>query len=676
MAGVIATGVVMEPVQAAVPGGLSGAFPGKANPVVSLPYLDIVNHPYKESIQKAFDRGFFAESSKAIKQFYPDRPITRAEFFTLTSNFIAYNDFELFPLVLRGESDILGRGEGMNQPYLPYKDVDYMTWMYPGILKVYAYHERLSGPRTLSQLFPGDEFYPNKPITQEEAAKVLSVFAVPTLHNKPEWEKLLKSSNGILTRAEAAVLLNQVQDELETQQILPLMDERRSLYPLLPVHDDGYPLFADYASPTEQDKIYMDVVKALKDYTEDETTFEALEKLSDDFPNQVGVHYYKSWNYFNEIEENLKQAFLAIDAYLAKSEHDAASFEYLLANVYDIGQYAIQADKLDLFEKAYKELNGYEEKLVKGSDEWKKLGIYTAAFEIYLGKNDQAIDRYVVRVDDLIAVKNGIYYLLKADRYKEAVKLLDQAKKADTTKQYSQYFQHAETQLDILSPIRQNSYASVLVKSFEQMDQIEDLIVQTEMNFSGSLFNVTEQLDGESRVTHTKGIFQAYDKAVLNKMEAYRDYSEGIDYIWDNEERKWKKEKRADSNQLEYLHEAINGMSIETRREKLKARYMQQSFGSYHIITEWFDSSQLDQYAKKLTLKDKKLLYVPTYVTKYYIDTKSNQLIRKSWEITEVYDNGEIIEMNGDESYDYSKDFNLVIPEEVTKGAVEKHESK
>nr|WP_162305418.1 S-layer homology domain-containing protein [Brevibacillus laterosporus] len=666
VATVMATGVLLEPVQAEELGD---------NLSAQLPFIDISNHPAKEAIVKAYEEGLFSDSSKAIKQFFPEKAMTRAEFFILTSRFLQNNQNRLFPLTLLEDSDEFGRGQGMDEPYLPYKDVHYMTWMYPSILRVFVYHDRVAGARTLHKAFPGDEFNPNQPITNEEAAKVLSIVTFSA--KKPGWEmELVKKGSKPLTRADAAVLIEQVSTSLQLQMLLPLADETRSLYPFVPVHEDMYPLFATYDSPTETEKRFIDIVDAIKDYLEEKETFKELDELPADFANQVGVHYYKSWDYYKEPADNAKEAFLALDAYLETVEHDPKILGLLTANIYDVGLQMLRTNQIKELEDLYQKLLGYESKLVKDSEEWKVFGLYLASIEIHLDKYDLAIKRYQERPDLVLAVQNGLYYLIKENRLFDAESLLKRAIEVDQKHEFEALYEQAGHELDLLSSTRQIHYATLLSKAYKQMDEAEGIIVKTEMNYGGTVLKVTEEMDGQRGVTHTKGIFQKADQAVLNKMEAYSDHRNQTKYEWDNEKEVWTKKLTGKlTGKSEYLHEYVSDLSVLNRLNKLHARYLKQSFGTYEVITEFYEPNELQNYAKTLDLQEKKLLYAPTFVVKYYLDSATNQLLRKSWKITEIYDNGEYIKLDGDESYELPKNLRLDIPKEVTEGAVVIHET-
>ncbi|MED1788319.1 S-layer homology domain-containing protein [Brevibacillus laterosporus] len=663
---VMATGVFLEPVQAEEIGDDLSA---------PLPFIDISNHPAKEAIVRAYEEGLFSDSSKAIQQFFPDKAMTRAEFFLLTSRFLQNNQNKLFPLTLLEENDEFGRGQGMDEPYLPYKDVHYMTWMYPGILRVFVYHDRIAGARTLHKVFPGDEFYPNQPITNAEAAKVLSALSFTTKQSPWELELIKKGSN-TLTRAEAAILIEKVSASLQSEMLLPLADESRSLYPFVPVQKEMYPLFTTYDSPTETEKKFIDIVDAIKNYLEEEETFKELEELPADFANQVGVHYYKSWNYYKEPADNATEAFLALDAYIKTVEHDPKILGLLTANIYDVGLQMLRTNQGKEFEDLYQKLLGYESKLVKNSEEWKVFGLYLAAIEIHLDKYELAIKRYEERPDLVLAVQNGLYYLVKENRISDAENLLKRAKEADQKSELVALYDQVAHELDLLSSTRQNLYATLLSKADKKMDEAQRIIVKTEMNYGGTVLKVTEEMDTQRGITHTKGIYQKADQAVLNKMEGYTDRRNQVKYDWDNEKGVWtKKVTGSPTEKKTYLHEYVSDLPVLSRLNKLHARYLKQSFGAYEIITEFYEPNELQKYAETLDLQEKKLLYAPTFVVKYYLDSRTNQLLRQSWKITEIYDNGEYIKLDGDEEYEFPESLRLDIPKEVTEGAGVIHET-
>lgn len=663
----MASCIFLEPVQAEEIGN---------DLLAPLPFIDISNHPAKEAIVKAYEEGLFSDSTKAIKQFFPDKAMTRAEFFLLTSRFLELNQNKLFPLTLLEDNDEFGRGQGMDEPYLPYKDVHYMTWMYPGILRVFVYHDRIAGARTLHKIFPGDQFYPNQPITNEEAAKVLSVLSFAT--KQSEWElELLKRGSSRLTRAEAAILMEKVSDSIQAQMLLPLADETRSLYPLVPVQKEMYPLFATYDSPAETEQKFIDIVDSIKNYLEEEETFKELEELPSDFPNQVGVHYYKSWNYYKEPADNAKEALLALDAYLETVEHDPKMLGLLTANIYDVGLQMLRTNQGKEFEELHQKLLSYESKLVKNSEEWKVFGLYLAANEIHLGQYGNASKRYEERPDIKLAVQNGLYYLVKENRISDAENLLKRAMKAaDQDRELQALYEQAAHELDLLSSTRQNLYATLLSDAYNKLDEAQRIIVKTEMNYGGTVLKTTEEMDAQRGITHTKGIYQKADQAVLNKMERYTDRRNQVKYDWDNEKGIWTKKETGNLiGKKAYLHEYVTDLPVSSRLNKLHARYLKQSFGAYEIITEFYEPNELQRYAETLDLQGKKLLYAPTFVVKYYLDSETKQLLRQSWKITEAYDNGEYLKLDGDEEYEFPESLRMDIPQEVTKGAVVIHET-
>jgi hypothetical protein len=91
-----------------------------------MPYGDISNHPAKSSIIRGVQAGLFAAGSKA-PLFYPDRNMTRAEFLALIDRLYDGGQYQLYPLTFLSEHAEVGKGEGFDEPYLPYKDVDRLT---------------------------------------------------------------------------------------------------------------------------------------------------------------------------------------------------------------------------------------------------------------------------------------------------------------------------------------------------------------------------------------------------------------------------------------------------------------------------------------------------------------------------------------------------------------------
>jgi hypothetical protein len=143
----------------------------------ALPFLDIGKHWAKQAIIRGVEAGLFAAGGKT-QRFYPEREMTRAEFLTLLDRLINEGQYQLYPLTFLSEHEASDRGEGFEEPYLPYTDVDRLTWMYGPILRVSIVLERLYGPQAIQQVFPGRELHPQQPITRGEAARLLQLFTL------------------------------------------------------------------------------------------------------------------------------------------------------------------------------------------------------------------------------------------------------------------------------------------------------------------------------------------------------------------------------------------------------------------------------------------------------------------------------------------------------------------
>jgi hypothetical protein len=153
-----------------------------------VPYGDISKHWAKSSIIRGVQAGLFAAGGEA-PLFYPNRDMTRAEFLALMDRIYNGGQFQLYPLTFLSEHAEWTKGDGFDEPYLPYKDVDRLTWMYGPTLRVSYLMDRLYGPNAILQVFPGEDMKPDLPITREEAAKLMLMFTMQgDSHNA--WEEV------------------------------------------------------------------------------------------------------------------------------------------------------------------------------------------------------------------------------------------------------------------------------------------------------------------------------------------------------------------------------------------------------------------------------------------------------------------------------------------------------
>lgn len=597
-----------------------------------LPFHDISKHWAKPSIIRGVQAGLFATGGK-IQQFYPERYMTRAEFLTLLDRLLYEAQPQLYPLTFMSEHEEYSRGDGFDEPDLPYTDVDRLTWMYNPIIRVSVVLDRLYGPEALQQIFNGTTMQPEHPITREEVAQLLQMFTLPA-EKQQGWEAF-RSLNWLqgekaekLKRGEAAVLADKLIGYLQGDVVLPLLNYDGEKYPVVPQIQDVFPLFATYAANSSADEqTYINSVEAIRNHEDDEQTFEELAKLATaSFPNQIGVHYYLSWNPNGSLDQNLAEAFAAIDAYFVDKIILPDTLNLLSANVYDIAL-QIEAEKPGIYEETLDQLLRYEQKMQQDSKEWESYAIYLAAFETKSGKLDDALKRYQALVDRTEeGLINTVYYLVQNQRLDDAKALLAEVEKPKRTEQLIQLQHVLLKELDTLR--EQKSYVTDLAYSIKRLDQLSGYEVNGESMLSGFLFKYAYEVDQQAGFTHTTGFYQSPNKLVLDKLEMYSDDQRQLQYLHEFDQQKWTK---TSTGSIDYLHEWVESKTIYERAAELHSRYYKQSFGSYDIITEWIPGEELHAKSAEISLSNGKLKRVPVYMNKYYIDRETDMLVQHVW---------------------------------------------
>ncbi|MFD2369690.1 S-layer homology domain-containing protein [Brevibacillus sp. GCM10020057] len=633
-----------------------------------MPYGDISRHWAKASIIRGVQAGLFAAGSKA-PLFYPNRAMTRAEFVALIDRLYNGGQFQLYPLTFLSEHADLNRGEGFDEPYLPYKDVDRLTWMYAPTLRVSYLMDRLYGPNAIQQVFPGELMKPNQPITQEEAAKLLQMFTM-TGDSGQAWEEvkgwgwLDGERTDLLKRGEAAVAADRLMNYLMQDTILPLLDYDGQKFPMVPEIQELFPLFVTYTDPkTADEQTYVDAVEAIRNHEDTDETYSKLTKLAENsFSNQIGVHFYLSWDPSTPLEANLDEAFRAIDAYFQDKVVLPDTLRLLAANVYDI---ALQmgANDPDEYETILQRLSAYEQKLKRETKEWESLSIYLGALEVKAGHTEKALERYqsfASRHPE--ALLNSVYYLVQEGRTEDAQNLLVKQKPKVSDERMVQLVKLLAKDLQSLQ--QQSSIATDLAFTLRRLDHASSYQVKGEALLSGYAFKYAQDVDAQRNTSHTIGFYQSPQQLVSDKLETYTDGQKMLQYNYDSDKQGWYASK---TGVIDYLHEWVGTKSIQERLRELGARYYKQSFGRYDIITEWIPSQSLEAKAKSVSLGRGKIKNVPLYMNKYYIDRESDELIEHVWRYEELYESGEYVAFSGTDHYDLSANVKVFIPGSVRK---------
>lgn len=631
-----------------------------------LPYDDISKHWARDSIVRGVEAGLFASGGK-INHFYPNREMTRAEFVAMLDRLSQGGLYQLYPLTFLSEHSELSKGEGFDEPYLPYKDVDSLTWMYGSTLRVSFVLDRLYGPGAIQTVFPGEWMNPNQAISQEEAAKLLLMFTMgenssQAFEEVKGWGWLEGERHDKLKRGEAAVAADRLIAFLIQDPILPLLDYDGQKFPMVPQIQDVFPLFATYIDRKSfEEQKYVDAVDAIMNQMDSEQTYEDLRRLDKrSFPNQIGIHYYLSWDPNTKLNANLNEAFLAIDAYFADKIILPETLKLLSANVYDLSLLASYQDA-HVYGRVLEKLAAYEAKVKQGTEEWEALAIYLAALEVKAGKMNEALARYRSFADENYeALTNAVYYLIEQDRMDEAEELVASLTPYKKDTRMVQLVKLLKQELASLKD--QSAIAVDLAYSLRKMDRASSVQVKGESMISGYLFKYTSAIDREKMVSRTTGYFQSPHKRILEPMESYIDGKEKIHYTYDSEAEKWVKNRM---NKLDYLHEWVSTKNIQERIRELNARYYKQSFGRYDVITEWIPRPTLEEKGRQVLLGKGTIKYAPLYTNKYYIDRESDQLIQHFWRYEEIYEGQEYIIYSGTDAYTYDTDVKVTIPEQV-----------
>ncbi|MGD8189050.1 S-layer homology domain-containing protein [Brevibacillus ginsengisoli] len=645
-------------------------FPGvaKANEPSKTTFTDIENHWAKKAILENQENGLISGMGKT-GQFQPERYMTRGEFLTLIDRCYLKSEQDLFSLTLLTEEDEIGWGDGFRQPYLPYTDVDRMTWVYPSVLRVALVYDSLFGDHAFQRIFPTEKLHPEEPISRSEAADLMRLFIVNQKDQSTEelmhkWGLFTGSLDGKLKRGEAAVVVNRLNEYLQEHPILPLLDYNNSKFPLVPEITEIYPLFEDYGSTlTDAENTYVNNVNLIADHEDEKKTFEELQKLANsNFSNQLGVQYYLSWNQYEPLSQNLVHAFLALDQYLTlkPDKQSQETLRLLAANLYDLSL-QIEPNDPSVFQEVLTKLLSYEDKLDEKGKE--TIAIYLAALETRSGKVPEAITRYQAIKGDKSAVLNAVYYLIATNHIDQAKQMVEGLKTEENTIANQHLYQTLQDEMQMLD--QQKQYADKLQSAMQKLDAIPGYQATGESNLSGYLFHYTDQVDNRSQITHTNGYYKSPEKLVFDKIEMYSDNRAQRYYSYDFDENKWSGPKES---KMDYVHEWLQKQDVDFRLQRLGARYSLQTIGDYDVITEWIPGKKLQDRINQEKLNIQTVKDIPAFITKYYIDRKSGMLHSRTWRYEETYTQ-EYVAYVGYESYQ-PYDQTIRLPKEAVSGTV------
>lgn len=638
-----------------------------ADEEIYVPFDDVAYHPYMKSIFKAVEMGLFAESKDG--HFYPDRNMTRAEYLALLDRLLLINQDSIEPYTFMSESYTLGREDDFSDPHLPYTDVDRLSWMYRPVLRSSLMLEKLFGPDALAEVFPGPHMQPAKPVTKGEAVRLLQGLLglsndTDAWNQVAQWGWLKGKETDALTRGESAVLAVRVMALIQADGLHPTLDLDGSKYPLVPEIIDMFPLFGTYTSlRTAEDQAFIDAASAVQNREDNEQTYASLEKLiKNNYYNKIGAYYYLSWDPLTSLDQNMEQAYAAIDAYFADRVVLPETIRLLTANVYDI---ALQQEASDdkIYEKTLARLKTYEAKMKVGSAEWKAFSIYLAAMEARTGDVAAAMKRYEAIGDTSESLRNLIHYLLTTKGPAAAQTYLQSMEKSLSSNKLI-ILQQA-LQRDLAELNNQDDIVTDLTYTLNRFEMQPDYQIEGTAVLTGYRFKYNQMIDQDAKISHTTGYYQAPIKMVLQKMESYTDHEAELEYYRDYDSQTWKKNR---IDEPEYVYQWIEAQSVRTRKNELKARYSLQTFGRYDVITEWIPGEAIVQKAHELRLDAGRMRSAPVYMNKYYIDRTEDQLVAHQWHYEEIYESQKYVSYTGNESYTANQSFSIAIPGEVREG--------
>ncbi len=259
--------------------------------------------------------------------FRPDNNITRSEFITILAR-TAYK---------------LNMMKEVYTSNMAYTDMP-EHWSYTYIISMYEHYNKNNKNYSFKNIFPGNSFYPDKPITREEAVLLVSIFCKKPIYDNPltfidvndgykYYSELKKLTNsGIVTgyedntfrgstkisRAESAALIKRIYYDMKTS------DSNKYLNTLefLPIKgEEMYSFFGNYNFNTtnSQDKKYIKAKNTLEyvsfggyifpedSHLYDLNSIETLKTLrSSGYNNIAGVNFYLiSFGNFSDAEKDV-----------------------------------------------------------------------------------------------------------------------------------------------------------------------------------------------------------------------------------------------------------------------------------------------------------------------------------------------------------------------------------
>lgn len=268
--------------------------------------------------------------------FRPENNITRAEFVTI----LARTAYKL---------------NAMKEIYtsnMAYNDMS-EHWSYTYIISMYEYCNKNNKNYSFTNIFPGNSFYPDKPITREEAVALIAIFCKEPIYNNPlqfsdvnenykyynELKKLTNSGvvsgykdntfrgDTKITRAESAALIKRIYYDVKTSNSSKYLDTLK----FLPINgEDIYSFFGtnDFNTTNAQDMKFIKAKNTLEyvafggyifpedSHLYDLNAIETLKTLrTSGYINVAGVNFYlinfgkftdaEKDNFANEILANI-----------------------------------------------------------------------------------------------------------------------------------------------------------------------------------------------------------------------------------------------------------------------------------------------------------------------------------------------------------------------------------
>ena len=335
-------------------------------------YYDTYGHWAEEDI------GFTSNNLKVFKgygdlTFRPENEITRAEFITI----LARTAYKL---------------NTMNEVYtsnMEYSDISNVHWSYTYVISMYEHLTRTNKDYSFKNIFPGTDFYPDKPITREEAVALIAAFSKDSIYDNPlifsdvskdykyynELKRLFNAgivagyenntfrASVKITRAESAALIKRVYYDIKTS------DKSKYLNRLefLPIKDENmYSYFGNYDFNTTHtlDKKYIKAKNTLEYvsfggyiFPEDAHLYDlsAVDTMNtlrkSGYYNVSGTNFYLiNFGNFTDEEKSVFANEILANIIARNDLKDSELMQlFALANKYDVKEYLF----LDALEKWY-----------------------------------------------------------------------------------------------------------------------------------------------------------------------------------------------------------------------------------------------------------------------------------------------------------------------------------